>query len=228
MRRRSRFTFVIGTSGVALLVFAQTVLATCFGSNEGAWAGADTYARYGWKGETDLVYATPYTGATIVHPAQIISPTGDDFLGWGLYKGKGLPGTQCPDNFTTSWRIYIDGWHDGYFCKATYGTIPDGAQNQYFRIEYTTCPGDSQPKWVLYWNSAYKTCKTINTSHGATIAGAESVYTTVTQNLQVDYLALRYKDGLGNWNVLASVVECELDDPYTVDLLWNAAWDIDT
>ena len=61
-------------------------------------------------------------------------------------------------------------------------------------------------------------------------AGAESLlgqgHEGETQNLRVDYLALRAKDGLGNWIVLPDVWECEDDSPYTVDLHWIAAWDI--
>ncbi len=226
MRPLTRLGLVSGTCALALAFFAQTALAAyCYGDNKGAVAGDVTYTRYGWKGQVDLHYATPLQGAAIAHPAQVSSSKqSGDFVGWGTFKGVAPEG--CTDDFTTSWRIYIDGFAFGhYFCRSTYGTVPDGAQSQFFRIEYTTCPGDNQPKWVFYWNSVWKTCKTIDSGHGAVNAGSESTSPN-SQNLRVDYSALRYKDGLGNWVVLPNVLQCETDYPYSVDLHWNAAWDI--
>ena len=59
-----RQTIAFAAAVVALLLGVESVLATCWPTNEGAWAadydgdGSD-FTYYGWKGEIDFTAATP-------------------------------------------------------------------------------------------------------------------------------------------------------------------------
>ena len=228
-RRRSVLSASV-SAAVLLIIVVQATLAACFGPNEGAWAGnfdvPAAFVRQGIKGEMDHFAATPLAGAGIVHPTQIAASNGD-FVGWGTAKGVGVPFTECGDNFTASWEIYVDGTvNDVYFCKQDYGSVSNTAQNQFFRIEYTTCPGDGQPKFVFYWNSAWKTCKTIGADRGRVGAGSESTGTFSTQNLDVRYQAIRQRNTSGTWAYLTSLYECELDAPYTIAPVGTSQWTV--
>lgn len=172
--------------------------------------------------------ATPLTGRAIVHPTQIVTSTFTDFVGWGTYKGVPPPGTSCATNSASTWNVYIDGIKFGnYFCQDGYGTVANAAQNQFFRIEYTTCPGDGGTKWVFHWNSAWKTCLTINDDHGGPNAGAESAFNhSQTQTLTITYSAVRTKDTSGSWINFGVLNPCD-DPPYFVVFHGSRSWTID-
>ncbi len=221
---------------MALLIFAEAVAAGhCYApNNEGAWIRFNPGSTRGIKGEADMVVASPLSQSTaIVHPRQAVTVdySGDpDFVGWGTKKGVGtsVPGaiSNCPGNFGSDWWVYIDGLKfDKYFCNAPYYYVPNGAQNQYFRIEYTTCPGDGFKKWVFYWNSIWKSCVTVDDDHGTVYAGAESVGTTSAQNLAISYLALRYKDDSGNWLSPSISGTCVSND-YGLTIYSSTAFDV--
>jgi hypothetical protein len=206
-----------------MLFTAQAVFGICYGPNEGA-AGSENEYRLGIKGEVDLYAAQPSTGRAIVHPMQVVY-NADNFVGWGTAIGVGID--NCPDYYGTNWQIYFDGANLGdYFCQQPYGSMSSTAQNQFFRIEWTTCPGDGQLKFVVYWNSAYKSCKTIGATFGRPSAGSESVGTTLTQTLDVQYSAIRAKSSAGTWGYFSSLHQCELDPPYEVNNVGVAQWRI--
>lgn len=175
----------------------------------------------------DHFSATPLAGYVIAHPTQIASALGGDFLGWGTAKGNLPDGTECSDNLTSSWHVYIDGFANGaYFCKSSYGSVANSAQDQFFRVEYTTCPGDGQPKWVFYWNSAWKTCKTINYAAGGPSAGSESGYNfPPDQTLTVRYAAIRTRTTSGDWIDFGALNTCE--DAYVVAIHGARSWTVD-
>jgi len=222
-----RILVPFGLGAVLALVVAQTALATCFGlGHEGAYGAEPASSlRRGIKGEMDLYSAQPNnTSAAIIHPTQIVHDA-DNFVGWGTAKGIGVDNSD--DYFGTRWQIYFDGAQLGdYFCEQHYGDVADTAQNQFFRIEWTTCPGDGQSKFVVYWNSAWKSCKTIGVSNGRPLAGAESIGTTLTQDLQVGFAAVRAKPITAGWQYFTSLVTCETDYPYVVDNVGVAAWTV--
>jgi len=101
------------------------------------------------------------------------------------------------------------------------------AQNQFFRVEYTTCPGDGIAKWVFHWNSTWKTCVTINDDHGGPSAGSESAFQhSQTQTLTILYSSIRTKDTSGNWIDFGVQNPCD-DSPYFVDIHGARSWTID-
>lgn len=213
---------------MALLILASPLLAFCYGSNQGGFVADGFYTRKGVKGEVDFTAATPLAGRAIAHPAQIGTSSFTDFVGWGTYKGLAPAGTSCANNNASTWNIYIDGIKFGnYFCQDGYGTVANAAQDQFFRIEYTTCPGDGIAKWVFHWNSSWKTCVTINDDHGGPSAGSESAFNhTQTQNLTILYSAIRTKDTAGNWIDFGTQASCA-NSPYFVVIYGSRSWAID-
>ncbi|MGI8658164.1 MAG: hypothetical protein ACR2K4_05250 [Candidatus Limnocylindria bacterium] len=212
---------------MTILLAAQTALATCYGGgNEGAFGAEPPGSmRRGIKGEMDHYSAQPNgSSTTIVHPTQIVYNS-NNFVGWGTAKGDGVD--NCASYFGTRWQIYFDGRNAGdYFCEQHYGDVSDTAQNQFFRIEWTTCPGDGNLKFVVYWNSAWKSCKIIGASSGRPSAGSESIGTTSTQDLQIGYAAIRAKPITAGWQYFSSLSTCETDYPYVVDNIGVSSWTV--
>jgi hypothetical protein len=83
-------------------------------------------------------------------------------------------------------------------------------------------------KFVLYWNSAWKSCKSIGATAGYPSAGSESVNTTFVQNLKVAYSAIRVKPTPsqgGDWRYMSALDPCD-DYPYSLDNIGVAAWTV--
>jgi hypothetical protein len=180
--------------------------AACYAPNEGAgilYNGLN-FAT-GGSTEVDLwLAAGPASGRAIIHPFQLLSNVAgsDDFVGWGTARGVGTSGgiTDCPDDYSSGWHVYADGIQDGsYWCRqGGYGTLPNIAANQQFKFRYTTCPSTGLTRWVMYLNGTQKTCAWVDSGSGVLAAGGESIGTTATQDIDVDFEALHYHMG-GVW-----------------------------
>jgi hypothetical protein len=197
---------------IAAILVAGTVLALCFGPNEGAYRRYDpSGSTTGLKGQEDLVSATVQTGRTIVHPAQVRSASTSDFLGWGTAKGVGVD--ECPDYYGSGWQVYLDGVAFGvYFCYQPYATLSATAQNQTFQIQQHTCPFYPYTnKWVLYWAGTVKTCVSTNfTATPDVVAGSESIGTTADQNLDVHWESMKYLNSSYVWTNWGAGSNCTL------------------
>jgi hypothetical protein len=224
LRRTGRRIAAASVVAVATLLLASTsAAATCYSSDqEGAWRADHIYMSKGVRGRIDHRSATPAAGRAIVHPMQIDGYSDVDFLGLGTVKGIGVPGTSCDDNFTTSWDVYPDGFTDNgetYFCNQTWGSVSNTAQDVRLTIQFmSSCLG--VPRWGFYWDGDILTCKTIGATSGRGSAGAESIGTHVTQNLEVEYEVLEYRTTSGTWNDWVPNASCA-DPGYQVTVISN-------
>lgn len=211
MRRSSLLTSWL-IAGVALALGAQTVAAGCFSGNEGAERVYNYSQAQGTAAVVDLFAASVGSGRAIVHPNQVVSGTGGDFVGWGTAKGVGVG--ACPDDYT-GWNVYVDGVSFGsYFCRQTYGQLSDTATNNKFTIRYMNC-SNGTAEWVFLLNNVEKTCAKMNASRGTPLSGSESVNTTVTQNLKIHYEGLQFHNGTSWANWGSSYSHCA-DPGYSV------------
>lgn len=60
------------------------------------------------------------------------------------------------------------------------------------------------------------TCKSISAATGRGAVGGESVFTTQTQGLEVEFEVMEYRTSGGNWNDWVPDDYCEIDSPYFV------------
>jgi hypothetical protein len=195
-RRRKNHLLALAIGALFAVLVAGTVQAGCYGGNLGGWrADSHTSTSKGIRAVLDHRSATPLNSNTaIVHPTQIDGyGSATDFLGWGTVKGVGVPGTSCDDNFTSSWDVYVDGVTFGvYFCNQTWGSVSNTAQNVRLTIQHMpSCNGG--PRWGMYWDGQLQLCKTIDATAGQGSAGAESIGTTATQDLEIEYEGLQYR-----------------------------------
>lgn len=218
----ARLVFRASLGALALLFIVVTVVFACdpYGANAGAAGFLAPYpSGKGIKGQTDVQDASPGGGAAVVHPAQVLSATTNDFIGWGVYKGEGAPG--CPDNFNNHWRIYADSIISGvYTCQANFGTVADNAANQTFQIDYEWCNIYSVFRWRLYWNGVLKGCIAMGgtTTDNISAGSEETPPSAPQQNLLVHYENMQYRKSTGgfvNWPIVGV---CENDPPYWVDV----------
>lgn len=204
--------------GVALLSFAfvvQPVLAGCFGSNNGAAYSYDHYFTAARSVE-DFVPATVQPGRAVVHPLQLISPTGVDFIGWGTAKGIGTSDSgaisNCPDDYN-GWNVYVDGVSfTRYFCRQQYGSVGSTALDQEFKFSYggTSCGDPNFDKWRFYLNGDLKSCQRINTDEGDIIAVGGEAIGSGSQLIDIHFGALEWKSSAtGNWYNWGSGSRCE-------------------
>jgi hypothetical protein len=217
------------TSGIAvavalsaLLMTSQSALGVCFPPfNEGVAIGYDgTSVAKGGYSEVDLFTATTSTGHGIAHPFQLGSNAvmSNDFIGWGTTLGVGTTGgiTNCPSDYSSGWHVYADGRQNGaYWCRqGSYGDLSGSAQNQQFKIRYGTCAQNGLQRFVLYLNAVEKTCALIDSTSGSLAIGSESIGTTVTQSLAVNYTDLKvyFTSGWFAWN--SPYLYCNTDTPY--------------
>lgn len=213
-------------AAVAGLLLATPVLA-CYSPNIGAAGLVAPYpAGKGVSGHTDVESASPPSGVAVVHPVQISSATSNDFIGWGIYKGKGATG--CADNYASSWKIYADSIISGvYSCQAAFGTVAANAVNQTFQLDYDYCSLYGVYRWRLYWNGTLKACISINgTTTDLVSGGAEQVPGSASkQNLLVHYYTMQYRNSSGTWVNWPIVGICKDDPPYWVDVTGaNSYW----
>jgi hypothetical protein len=184
---------------VANLVLSSTGLALVYDPNDGAArAYTGTGVASGSYALVDLQTAAVQTGDTIVHPMQLNSNSSEDFIGWGTAKGAGV--ADCPDDYSSGWKVYVDGTSFGtYFCRQAYGSLSSNAQNQALKFLRGTCSGTS--KWVFYVNAVQKTCQVINGSSGSISDGSENISDS-TQNLGIRYhgLQVKFASGWVSWN----------------------------
>jgi hypothetical protein len=195
-----RLSTLIAVGCIAAHVAAAPAMACFEPDNEGA---AVVYVANGsvsgGSTEVDLKLAGgPPANSAIVHPFQLLTNVvgSDDFIGWGTARGEGTVGgiTDCPDDYSAGWHVYADGRQFGdYWCRQTYGTLPDVANNQQFKFRYLTCPATGLPRFVMYLNGVQKTCALINSNAGQLAAGGEAIGdNNVTKDIDVDYEALHY------------------------------------
>lgn len=223
MRIRWRFLTGLTAGAAATALVAGTLLALCFGSNEGAYRLYDpSGSTKGLKGQEDLVSATVASGRTIAHPAQVVSATTADFLGWGTEKGNGPD--DCADYYGSGWQVYNDGVAFGvYFCYAPVATLPATAQNQTFEIRYGTCPWD-QYQWAFYWGGTFRTChETDFTASPDVAAGSESVGTTADHNIDVHWETMKYLNSSYTWTNWGAGTNCA-NAPYRVRVISNTGF----
>jgi hypothetical protein len=223
IKRRGLAGLAAGTVGAALV--AGTVMALCYGPHEGAYRLYDpSGSTQGLKGGEDLVSATVASGRAIAHPAQVVSATTTDFLGWGTEKGNGPD--DCADYYGSGWQVYVDGVAFGaYFCDAPWATLSATAQNQTFQIEYHTCPFyPYSQRWVFYWAGTIETCRSTNfTASPDVSAGSESVGTTADQNIDVHWETMKYLNSSGTWTNWGDGENCA-NSPYRVRVIANTAF----
>jgi len=142
-----------------------------------------------------------------------------DFIGWGTAKGVGVD--DCPDDFT-GWNIYIDGIRNNgltYFCRQNFGQLSMGAFGDVFSFAYGNC--DGEVRWRAKVNSEQLTCQAVDGISGDHSAGSESIGTTATQDLRMDYQDVEYKTTTTDWASWSGQwFEC--DDPgYDVTNFYN-------
>jgi hypothetical protein len=209
----------------------------CYGNNEGAavvYTGNSAVA--GGSSQVDLFTAAgPEAGRTIVHPFQLASNVAgsSDFFGWGTYRGEGTTGglTNCPDNYNSGWHVYADGVQfQDYWCRGGYGDLPSSSANQEFAFRRTTCPYNGFTRFVTYLNGSVKTCALIDGTAGQLAVGGESVGTSLTQDIDVDYEALHYYSG-GVWRLWGAGHDTTCgassnDPPYFVITVSNSEFGI--
>lgn len=203
----------------ALLLAGPASAEFCFGDNEGAVRAFFPPSTIGFKANVDLSPATPVDGYAIAHPAQVISPSvGNDFFGWGTYKGENVAG-NCPDYLGTGWRIYVDGIQfNVYFCESQYGTVTSTAQDQELILKYQYCPSQPQlQRWTFYWEGAFKTCRSNSFTWSNFLAGGgESAGTLLNQEIDVKWDGVFWwvNNGWGVWGTYP-IAPCA-DFPYRV------------
>lgn len=225
MARRLISSLIVAAGAVAVNIGSALA---CYGGNEGAavvYTGLN-YAE-GGSSEVDLfTVAGPMTGRTIVHPFQLAAAVAgsNDFIGWGTMRGEGTTGgiTNCPDDYSSGWHVYADGTQNGfYWCRAgSYGNLPNSIQAQEFAFRYAMCPSIGASRMVFYLNGTQKTCAWMDGYQGVLAAGGESVGTTNTQDIDVDYEELHYYQGgvWTEWNSSADTTcgSSSNDPPYFV------------
>lgn len=189
---------VLGAS-IAVLLNATVALA-CYGANEGAYSEfTGTTGARGASSNVNLSSATASPGTAIVHPLQIAANDGD-FVGWGTYKGRAPTAGNCLDDYS-GWNLYVDGASNGvYFCRSSYGALPDNPSFHNFRINYTTCPSSGRTRWVFSINEQAQTCNDMGGhQYGVTAAGGENVYTYTNQRIDVLYADLTWRSPTAGW-----------------------------
>jgi len=167
-------------------------------------------------------------GISFVHPVQAdVGSLGLSFLAVGTYKGAGTSGhvQDCPDDYTGSWSVYVDGEIGGvYFCDKVLDSAYNAGTNPKFQIEYTFCPSASANRWHLYFGGTLWRCQNSG-AVGATraAAGLETKGTTVDRNIDVKYteLNINRRDGLAWLNFSAN--DNIADPNYTVNVVSNTA-----
>lgn len=81
-----------------------------------------------------------------------------------------------------------------------------------------SCNGIS--RWGMYWDGALQLCKTINSTAGRGSAGSESIGTTSTQDLEIEYEVLQYRKTDLTWANWTPQLSCA-DPGYTVTVISN-------
>ena len=221
---------IFATTWAAALVCAvfavQPVLASDF-----CWAGGDhvgagyakTVYNAGVRADEDFVSTGPDPGDTIIHPMQVATDTGD-FIGWGTYRGVGthIEGaiSNCPDDTSAHWHIYIDGFRSlQYFCRE-YGDVNGTATNQVFTLRFGDC--DGQQKWRAFLNGVRLTCQLIDDDSGVLeVVGGEVAYTLTRQVIDLRYHDLDYYDAPHDtwWSWSSYNTSTCADRDYEVDIV---------
>jgi hypothetical protein len=181
----------------------------------------------GVKSEQDFESATVPTGQAIVHPMQVVMANGD-FLGWGTARGLGVSGTDCPDDYSAHWKVYIDGYKFGaYFCIQDFGEIAGTANDQLFTLRYGDCNGYA--KYRAFLNGVRLSCHAINGSVATAgmYVGSEIIGTTGQLHADIHYgLLQRYYPNNDTWYAWGSTyaVTCESAGYQTRIIAANDVW----
>lgn len=228
MRRRfgRHALFALAVSLVSIALIATPVLASCYGSNHGAWRHPGIGGgAHGVETTRSLFDRTPATNTVIAHPMQVQSPISSDFVGWGTYRGGPVAGS-CATHTAGSWRVYIDGVNNGvYYCLSTFGTVGLTATSQVFQLNYQAClsfPYNAQ--WVAFLNGSFKICRDMD--GGATSladvvsAGGESAPSSSTNDIDVHFTAARYRNSAWTWVNWGVGINCQ-DVGYTLLVVSN-------
>lgn len=198
---------------------------TCYQPNTGA-AALIAVTNYGIKGAVTLSSANPFSSSTgIVHPAQIGSPVGQDFLGWGTKKGAGNS-WGCTYSGNASWSIYVDGESYGvHFCaNGGYGTVANGHSGDTFQVVYGTCfYTPYAPAFVFSWNGVNKTCKNMNSTTGLVLGGGGESFVQNGQDITQRYYGMKYYKPSVGWTDFYAPGFCA-DSGYSVTFSSYTDW----
>lgn len=84
------------------------------------------------------------------------------------------------------------------------------------RISRGVCGSVSTERWCFYLDGVFRLGKKPDFISGAIYAGSESVGTTITQNLKIDYRDAKRFDVSAVWHLWSGLRACE-DPPYVID-----------
>ena len=140
----------------------------------------NAYTDAGVKSLQDFESATISSGQGITHPMQIITQgVYGQFVGWGTARGLGTNDpnavSNCPDDYTAHWKVYIDGVNaiGKYFCRQQYGEVSGTATDQLFTLRYGDCDGTN--KWRAFLNGSRLTCQDIGVATAYAVAVAAEI-----------------------------------------------------
>lgn len=196
------------------VVTTASASAGCYGANTGAGTGlVGVAAAKGVQTTQQLEPATPISGATLVHPVQIVNQGSvGDFVAMGTFHGVGTNGggsQDCATVISSRWAVYVDGRaFTTYFCRAQYGSTDADAADQHVEVIHTSCDGT---QWVFKWNSNVKTCQTVSGAGGLPAVGGESPGDT-SGDIDVRDQELRYRILGGTWTAWQASDEASCAD----------------
>lgn len=161
----------------------------CFGDDTVVGGGYSIGSVFnsGIRSSEDVEPGPVSSGQAIAHAIHLLSIT-DDWIGFGTMRGRGSRNpnaiTNCPDDYSSGWRLYIDGVKfEEYFCRhlgSTSGTLT----NTEFKLKYVDdCNGTA--RWKASYNGGFLTCQNINDDSAFHIA-AQAEATGSTSPLHID------------------------------------------